>query len=76
MMFGTWVAIVVSGMTIGEALNCYYPRIEETYDSEGLVCKWEVSDFDYDTVNGYTLKTFDSTDNCFEAKFRELKQRP
>jgi hypothetical protein len=73
MIFGTWVTIVASTMFVAESLNCLYPRIEDTYDSEGLVCQWEVSDFDYDVETGYTLKEIDSTDNCIEAKVRKFK---
>ena len=72
-MFCTWVIIVVTSMTIGEGINCIYPRVDESYDSEGLVCQWEESDFDYDAEIGYTLKDTDSTDNCIEAKVRKFK---
>ena len=46
-----------------------YPRIEEGYDSEGFVCKWEEDDF-YLINDQYILAPEDSTDNCFEAKAR------
>jgi hypothetical protein len=73
MIFVTWVAIVVFTMGAGECFNCLYPRFEESYGSEGLVCQWEESDFDYDAEIGYTLKDTDSTDNCIEAKVRKFK---
>ena len=76
MIFATWLMVVIGTISVSECLNCYYPRIDETYDSEGFMCSWELDDFEYDEVNGYVLKEFDSTDNCFEAKFRKLKQRP
>ena len=54
---------------VGEGLNCMYPRLEDDYDSEGLVCKWEEDDFDL--IDGeYVLKEVDSGDNVFEASAR------
>ena len=74
MDFTTWVAIVTTWLTLGESFNCIYPRFEEDYDSEGLICQWEISDFDYDAEIGYTLKDTDSTDNCIEATVRKFKK--
>tara|TARA_R110002020_G_scaffold59337_1_gene161809 strand:+ start:724 stop:951 length:228 start_codon:yes stop_codon:yes gene_type:complete len=74
MIFGTWVAVVVFTMSIGECLNCIYPRVEDFYNSEGLICQWEESDFTYDAEIGYTLKDTDSTDNCIESKVRKFKK--
>jgi hypothetical protein len=55
---------------VGEGLNCMYPRLEDDYDSEGLVCQWVESDFD--VIDGkYVLKEVDSGDNMFEAKARK-----
>jgi hypothetical protein len=73
MIFAAWLMIVVGTITVSECINCYFPRIEDHYDSEGFMCSWEVDDFNYSEEDGYTLKEFDSTDNCFEAKFRKLK---
>ena len=72
-MIETWLVMSLVGWTLGESFNCIFPRIEDDYDSEGLVCQWEESDFDYDAEIGYTLKEIDSTDNCIEAKVRKFK---
>ena len=70
MIFSTWLTVVVTGLAIGEALNCKYARYDRDYDSEGMMCQWEESDFDL--VKGkYILKQEDSEDNCFEEKARE-----
>ena len=72
MLFENWILIVTVSMTIGEGLNCMYPRLEESYDSEGMVCKWEESDFYYDgKEDEWILFPEDSTDNCFEEKARK-----
>ena len=75
MTFEIWLVYLLGTIGLGETFNCIYPRIDETYDSEGLVCQWEVSDFDYDVETGYTLKEVDSTDNCIEAKVRKFKNQ-
>ena len=72
-MIESWLVMSLIGWTLGESFNCIFPRIEDDYDSEGLVCQWEESDFDYDAEIGYTLKEIDSTDNCIEAKVRKFK---
>ena len=55
---------------VGEGLNCMYPRLEDDYDSEGLVCKWKEDDFDL--IDGeYVLKEVNSGDNVFEVKARK-----
>ena len=56
--------------SVGEGLNCMYPRLEEDYDSEGLICQWEEDDF-YLINNEYVLIPVDSTDNYFEEKARK-----
>jgi hypothetical protein len=72
MDFITYVTYAISFIVVGEGLNCMYPRLEDTYDSEGMVCKWEERDFYYDKTEGeYILFPVDSTDNCFEAKARK-----
>ena len=52
MDFITYVTYTISFIAVGEGLNCMYPRLEDTYDSEGMVCKWEERDkkrrFDHD----------------------------
>ena len=55
---------------VGEGLNCMYPRLEDDYDSEGLVCQWVEEDFDL-IDDKYVLKEVDSGDNVFEAKVRK-----
>tara|TARA_Y100001963_G_scaffold39888_1_gene55782 strand:- start:209 stop:430 length:222 start_codon:yes stop_codon:yes gene_type:complete len=72
-MIETWLVMSLVGWTLGESFNCIFPRLEDDYDSEGLICQWEESDFDYDAEIGYTLKEIDSTDNCIEAKVRKFK---
>lgn len=68
----TYATYAISFIMVGEGLNCMYPRLEESYDSEGLVCKWEESDFYYDgKVDEWILFPEDSTDNCFEEKARK-----
>tara|TARA_R110000824_G_scaffold54044_7_gene149252 strand:- start:352 stop:579 length:228 start_codon:yes stop_codon:yes gene_type:complete len=70
MIFTTWLTVVVTCLAIGEALNCKYARYDRDYDSEGMCCQWEESDFDL--VEGkYILKKEDPEDNCIEAKVRE-----
>ena len=70
MIFTTWLTVVITSLTIAEALNCKYARYDRDYDSEGMMCQWEESDFDL--VKGeYILKKEDSEDICFEAKVRE-----
>ena len=73
MTFEIWLVYLLGTIGLGETFNCIYPRIEDNYDSEGLICQWEESDFDYDAEIGYTLKDTDSTDNCIEAKVRKIK---
>ena len=70
MLFGTWVTIVVITMSTGECLNCIYPRIEDTYNSEGLICSWEEDDF-YKEKGEWILTELNSTDNCIEKKARD-----
>tara|TARA_Y100001963_G_scaffold36087_1_gene50295 strand:- start:69 stop:290 length:222 start_codon:yes stop_codon:yes gene_type:complete len=72
-MIESWLVMSLIGWTLGESFNCIFPRIEDDYDSEGLVCQWEESDFDYDAEKGYTLKEYDPDDNCIEAKVRKIK---
>ena len=56
MTFEVWVTYVVFTITLGESLNCVFPRIEEDYSGEGLVCQWEKSDFNYSAeTDEYTL---------------------
>ena len=70
MIFTTWLTVVITSLTIAEVLNCKYARYDRDYDSEGMMCQWEESDFDL--VKGkYILKKEDSEDNCFEAKVRK-----
>lgn len=56
----------------GEYFNCIYPRIEDDYNSVGLVCQWEEEDFYFNAMkNKYTLKAYDSDDNYFESMARK-----
>ena len=72
MTFEVWATYVVFTITLGESLNCVFPRIEEDYSGEGLVCQWEKSDFNYSAeTDEYILKENDSDDNYFEAKSRK-----
>ena len=69
MIFSTWLTVVVTCLAIGEALNCKYARFDRDYDSEGMCCQWEESDFDL--VEGeYILKEEDIEDNCIEREIR------
>jgi tRNA-binding EMAP/Myf-like protein len=68
--FTTYLIYAISFTVVGEGLNCMYPRIEESYDSEGFVCSWEEDDF-YSINDQYILAPEDSTDNYFEAKARK-----
>mgnify|MGYP003131487920 FL=1 len=70
MDFTTYLIYAISFTIVGEGLNCMYPRIEDHYDSEGLICSWEEDDF-YLINNQYILAPEDSTDNYFEAKARK-----
>ena len=49
MDFTTWLISVMIMYTVGEGFNCIYPRLEEDYDSKGLICQWEDDDFYYNT---------------------------
>ena len=65
-----WLLYATTFWGVGEGFNCIYPRLEDDYDSEGLVCQWEKDDFDL--INGeYVLKEVDSGDNVFEVKARK-----
>ena len=66
----TWIIIISTWLTLGETGNCFYPRLEDDYDSEGFICKWEEDDF-YFINEQYILAPEDSTDNCFEEKARK-----
>ena len=68
-MIEKYIIVVIIGTGIGEIANCLYPRVEEGYNSEGFVCKWEEDDF-YFINDQYILAPEDSTDNCFEEKAR------
>ena len=68
MLFETWLMIVSASIIIGEGLNCYYPRLDDSYDSEGMVCSWDEDDFDDNLV----LKKTSDDDNCIEEKAREI----
>ena len=70
MDFTTYLVYAITFAIVGEGLNCRYPRIDEYYDSEGMMCSWEEDDFYL--INGeYILTPEDSTDNRFEAKARK-----
>ena len=66
----TWIIIISTWLSIGETGNCIYARLEEDYDSEGLICQWEEDDFNLIGSN-YVLKEEDIEDNCIEAKVRK-----
>ena len=67
----TWIIIISTWLTIGETGNCIYPRLEEDYDSEGFICKWEESDFYYDKKEDkWVLFPSDDEDNLIEEKMR------
>ena len=70
MLFTTWLAVVSMGIGFGEYANCKYPRVEEGYSSEGFFCNWEDRDF-YKENGKWVLTQSDSTDNCFEEKWRK-----
>lgn len=73
-MIEAWFITSLFGLGLGEGFNCIFPRIEEDYDSEGFVCQWEKSDFNYDAeTDEYTLKEYDADDNCIEAAVRKRK---
>ena len=68
----TFLVYALSFTVVGEGLNCMYPRLEESYDSEGLVCKWEEEDFYYDKQEDeWILFAEDDDDNCLESKSRK-----
>jgi hypothetical protein len=70
MDFITCAIYAISFIGVGEGLNCMYPRLDEYYDSEGMVCQWKEEDFDL--IKGeYILKKEDPEDNCFEARARK-----
>ena len=72
MDFTTYLIYAISFTVVGEGLNCMYPRIEESYDSEGFVCSWEEDDFYFDAMyDKYVLKPYDDDDNCVESKVRK-----
>ena len=72
MIFTTWVAVVVTSLTIGEALNCRYARYDRDYDSEGMVCQWEHETFYYDEESDkWILKEENIDDNCIEKIVRK-----
>ena len=73
-MIESWLVYLLGTIGLGETFNCIYPRIEDNYDSEGFVCQWEKSDFNYDAeTDEYTLKEYDADDNCIEAAVRKRK---
>ena len=70
---GIWIHITFGVLIygVGESLNCAYPRLEDDYDSEGCMCKWEENDFYFDAMNDkYVLKPYDTDANCFEKEAR------
>ena len=71
MLFVTWLTVVVVGVGVGEYYNCKHPRIDESYSSEGFFCNWEDRDF-YVENGKWILTESDSTDNCYEKKWREI----
>ena len=72
MDFTTWIIIVTTWLTLGEGLNCIYPRLEDNYDSEGMLCSWEEEDFYYnEETDKWVLNKEDNNDNYIEAKVRE-----
>jgi hypothetical protein len=76
MDFATWITIVTTWLTLAESFNCIYPRIEEDYNSEGLVCQWEEEDFNYDEkIEKWVLKYEDKDDNWVESKVRKIYRR-
>ena len=70
MLFITWLTVVVIGVGVGEYYNCEYPRVEDSYSSEGFLCNWEDDDF-YRENGEWILTKSDSTDNCYEKKARD-----
>ena len=76
MDFTTWVAIVTTWLTLAESFNCIYLRIEEDYNSEGLVCQWEEEDFNYnEKTEKWVLKYEDKDDNWVESKVLKIYRR-
>ena len=72
MDFASWILMVTTWLAFGETGICLFPRLEEDYDSEGMVCSWEEKDFVFDEKNNeYILKPYDEDDNCFEEIARE-----
>lgn len=72
MDFCTWALIVTTWLTLGEMGNCVYPRLEDDYNSEGMLCSWEDDDFYLDEkTDKWVLNKTDDDDNCVEGKVRE-----
>ena len=69
MLFLGWLSAVGFTVGVGEYYNCKYPRVEAGYSSEGFICNWEDDDF-YKEDGKWILTPIDSTDNCFEEKWR------
>ena len=70
MLFVTWLTVVVIGVGVGEYWNCKYPRVEDSYSSEGFFCNWEDDDF-YRENGKWVLTESDSTDNKYEKRARK-----
>ena len=58
--------------TFAESANCLYPRLEDDYNSKGLICAWTEEDFYYDAKEGeWILYPKDENDNYLKAKSRK-----
>ena len=58
--------------SLAESANCIYPRLEEDYNGNGLVCSWTEEDFYYyEKEYKWILFPKNKNDNYIEAKSRD-----